>query len=272
MRKSSEMEPRGGGLRRRAGPQAGPWVPSARPSSDLSHGRGPTRRGCGAERGLGTPGRRRALLVGPAGPLCPARLPGSGPLGRRRRRGTRAGAARPARPPWRSPGRGSASSSCSSTPGRGERPPGSAEAGPPPGPRGRSGAGLCPARAGAPSPGGHAGPAAEARLTRKPSGVGGWVGAGCKRARRAPSPRSRASGPRTRSPAVRSGDTARVGDHPPAGQTQVLPSQVQPQSIRLGRSLPSWAGREPQRAALFREKPGSSPPLPRLPPPSSGPS
>lgn len=80
------------------------------------------------------------------------------------------------------------------------------------------------------------------------------MGARCKRARRALFPRSRA---------VRSGDTARVGDHPPAGQTQVLPSQVQPQSICPGRSLPSWAGREPQRAALFREKPASSSPAPQ---------
>lgn len=138
----------GGGTDPRPGPGSWALRASARPSSDLSHRRGPTRRGCGAERGLGTPGRRRALLVGPAGPLCPARLPGSQPLGRRRRRGTRAGAARPARPPWRSPGRGSASSSCSSTPGRGERPPGSAEAGPPPGPRSRSGcrAGPIPRR------------------------------------------------------------------------------------------------------------------------------
>ena len=83
---------------------------------------------------LGTPGRRRAF---PAGPCRPAAGPASAAprpprlAAPRSGGGVRAGAgaARPARPrrppslpPWRLSGRSRASSSCSSTPRRGERP------------------------------------------------------------------------------------------------------------------------------------------------------
>lgn len=192
--------------------------------------------------------------MGPAGRLCPARLPGSRPLGRRRR-GTRAGAARPARPPWRSPGRGSASSSCSSTPGRGERPPGSAEAGPPPGPRGRPIPRRSP-KPGRPRGSRRRGPAHPEGAAR-PGVGGGWE--------RGVSGLCGPPGPRLR---VRALGRHRAGGRPPARGADAgapvlssAPKQTPgPLSALLGRERASKSGLIHRKAGV---QPAPHPPSPR---------
>lgn len=275
MRKSSEMEPRGGGLVRsgtseKPGPGSRAPRASARPSSDLSHGRGPTRRGCGAERGLGTPGLGARSSWGPQARCArPASRFRTSP-GRRRRTRRPSWSRAPARPPWRSPGRARERRSRALLQGevsarRGARGPGR---------RRHRGAGVAPEAGPSPrrSPQARAAtpvPPPRPRLTRKPSGVGGGWERAVSGLRRAPSPvpgiRVPTLGPRLFARATPRG----LATAPPAGRAGApIPSSA-PKHTPGPLCPPGPGGGLKERP--YSEKPGVQP-HPRLPPPSSGPS